>query len=542
LTQGANIDAKDVHDLTALHHAALQGDLEIVRFLLNRGSNVNEYHYYLGTPIFVAALRRHKDVVEALLKHRASLSVPYGDLATALHCACFGGDVAIFELMLAHGQHGDLTRVQGVQLEVLASIADTSLASYLAIARRIRRRTSSSKIRCSPILLAAERCHFDLLRLCRSKLHNAYRSAGAWEVIDMSTVQKDASQDSTWSFFGFSLPIHTVAPLTSTLLMWGAASLNLPLIEHLLEAGEQTDTRDRLGLTALHYAALPLEHATFEDVGKCFARLLQGSTISLQTAEILLRMMFSIKNMALDPRTSYKWGLGIHSRCVASILDYMASAHERQTASSMALIEVVSYDICPAESIELLCKNATILDADASQLARARKCFTAALHRAVNGFASNAIILTLLYHGADPNDCSDSRRLPLTSAVLGLVNREIVPVLLDHGADPYTIEQKEPWMGETPYSIATKRKEQDLIELFTRASSEQAQTIRKVNESTDSGASQSTVARADVPSVLRGREDHKPLAKAALKTTRRSWFAGISAFPLPRFRKDGGSK
>jgi ankyrin repeat protein len=101
LAQGADVDARDESGVAALCHAAFRGDHENVRFLLSRGANVNEARNLFGTPICVAALRRHTEVVETLLQHKANLSVRSGREASALHCACFGGDIAIFESILA---------------------------------------------------------------------------------------------------------------------------------------------------------------------------------------------------------------------------------------------------------------------------------------------------------------------------------------------------------------------------------------------------------------------------------------------------------
>ena len=59
LSRGANVDARDGGGLTALYHAAFQGDSKNVQGLLQHGADVNSGHHLLGTPIAVAALRGH---------------------------------------------------------------------------------------------------------------------------------------------------------------------------------------------------------------------------------------------------------------------------------------------------------------------------------------------------------------------------------------------------------------------------------------------------------------------------------------------------
>jgi ankyrin repeat protein len=509
LAQGADVDSKDESGVAALHYAAFRGDYENVRLLLNRGADVNTEHFLFGSPICVAALRRHTQVVVVLLAHKADLALSCHYMVTALHCACFGGDVTIFESMLEHGQGKDLAQSHVVDLGLLAFMADMSLGPHQAVHRWRRISRSEAQTKCSPILLAAERCHFDLLRLCRSKFYDAYRSPGAWngETHPALAASTGSSAFSAWSSLGFLLPVLAAsfaAPISPTLLMWGAATLNLPLIEHLLESGEQTYTEDGIGRNALHYAALPVEHAAFEDVERCFQRLLQGSPIKSLIAQKLLMLTVDHRHPALDPRTSHRLGSDVHSRCIRSVLDHMASEHEKRTSSREALLSIFfAGSPYPADSIYLLCKNAKPLKGDASQLARARECFTIVLHQAVDGHASSAIISILLDHGADPNDCSGSRCLPLTAAVLELANTDIVSVLLNRGADPNMIEQMKPWKGKTPYNIAVKFEKQDAVKLFARVSSEQIPTTRRASKA----------------------------------TSYHSWFAGISALPLPFLQK-----
>jgi ankyrin repeat protein len=558
LNHGADVDAKNDQGLTALHYATFRGDHENVKLLLDRGANVNVETYDFGAPIFLAALKRHTKVVEVLLQHKADLSMSFDGLATALHCACFGGDVAIFESILRHGQDGDLVRVQVVHLETLAFMADANLASYHDVPRRKRIRISTPSIRCSPLLLAAKRCQFDMIQLCRLNFYDAYCSPGTWETVVTWESTRYASKNSTfsaWSDLGFALPTDAAVPMNPTLLMWGAASLNLPLIEHLLEAGEKTDTQDTVGRTAIHYAALPLEHATFEDVSKCFQRLLQGSSMNLQIAETLLRLTVSAEHPALDPRTSHKWGSNIHSRCIASILDNSKSTHEKQRASCEALQSIASYDMVSEDSIALLCKNSTVPDGDASQLARVYECLTTALHRALYQSASYDVILILLKHGADPNHCSEYQSLPLTTAILEELTKDVISALLDYGADPNKIDAtagvpantpfemaaKAGVRANTPYKLAAFTERQDVTKLLKRVSSEQAKAIWKANRRLGSAHSVeglSTMAGTDAPHAPNECGDATRTAKATPRRKRRSWFAGVSAFPLPRFLKD----
>lgn len=159
-------------------------------------------------------------------------------------------------------------------------------------------------ITCSPILLAAERCNFDILHLYWSKFDHDYFTLGVWDFSDREgkathngraqrrikwasvesrsgpSYASKESGSSAWSTLGFPLAAWENPP--STLLMWESATLNLPLISHLLGGGASASTTDEIGQTALHYAAAPLMEATFKDVKVC-VRLLLADQVSVST-------------------------------------------------------------------------------------------------------------------------------------------------------------------------------------------------------------------------------------------------------------------
>lgn len=62
----AQIDAKSKKGLTPLMAAAKGGNLEIVRFLLERGADVNARNEYGKTALRLAALDHRDDVVDYL--------------------------------------------------------------------------------------------------------------------------------------------------------------------------------------------------------------------------------------------------------------------------------------------------------------------------------------------------------------------------------------------------------------------------------------------------------------------------------------------
>lgn len=70
--KGANINAtltkNSANGWTALHYAAINGDAELVRYLIKYGANVNKSTGEGSTPLYLAKLANHEDVISILKK------------------------------------------------------------------------------------------------------------------------------------------------------------------------------------------------------------------------------------------------------------------------------------------------------------------------------------------------------------------------------------------------------------------------------------------------------------------------------------------
>jgi ankyrin repeat protein len=349
--------------------------------------------------------------------------------------------------------------------------------------------------------LAAERCNFDLLHLCWSEFHHDYFLLSLWDFSDVEekaannerpqrrikaswpsvesrsgiSYASKASTSSAWSTLGFPLAVREHP--RSTLLMWAAASLNLPLLTHLLKAGASANTTDELGQTALHYAATPLLEATFKDIRECVRLLLadQALTSTKPSTRIAqnppptrsirspLELVVGKDHAALDPRTSFKWGRDIHQTCISSFLDPLATDNERSELARTALLHALSHSMCPTDSIKLLCKHAVGPNDNFDSLVESGG-MDEALYHALGNSAAQPIILILLDHGANPN--AETIRLPLNMAMASRASEGVVTALLQRGADP----NLRPKSGQpvTPYECAKNYGRQDVINLFTR--------------------------------------------------------------------------
>ena len=87
---------------TALHAASFEGHLQVVRYLLRLGVDVNVRNTENDTPLLLASMEGHLDVVQCLLYHEADLDLENTFLQTPLILAAFFGHVDIVQLLLEH--------------------------------------------------------------------------------------------------------------------------------------------------------------------------------------------------------------------------------------------------------------------------------------------------------------------------------------------------------------------------------------------------------------------------------------------------------
>lgn len=102
LNGGANVDARDKHGDTPLHLAAAKGNLAIVKMLVARGADVNARDESGATPLAAAAFYKQTEVAALLLSAHANPELADESGDTPLHLAAEAGAVKAAELLLAH--------------------------------------------------------------------------------------------------------------------------------------------------------------------------------------------------------------------------------------------------------------------------------------------------------------------------------------------------------------------------------------------------------------------------------------------------------
>ena len=115
ILNGDTLDSLDTLGFNFLHYASLEGNLEVVRMLLDRGVPVNivsENHQRI-VPIHWACLRAHMDVVLLLLERGADINAGDSEGHTPLQKAAQYGQTKLCQTLVARGCAVDQTDRHG---------------------------------------------------------------------------------------------------------------------------------------------------------------------------------------------------------------------------------------------------------------------------------------------------------------------------------------------------------------------------------------------------------------------------------------------
>jgi ankyrin repeat protein len=125
ISNGANVNAADARASTPLHFAAMQGDIGIVRLLLENSAVVYAKtvsgDYPGETPLHTAAFAGHTEIAELLLAYGADVNATDQYIYTPLRRTVDQGYLALAELLIEQG--ADITTTDGSGVTLLHVVA-----------------------------------------------------------------------------------------------------------------------------------------------------------------------------------------------------------------------------------------------------------------------------------------------------------------------------------------------------------------------------------------------------------------------------------
>lgn len=106
------LDARDEYERTPLHWACRGVHLEVARYLIEAGADINAKDANIITPLHSVASRGHRDATQLLLDSGAIVDSPDYEEHTALHYAAREGHSEVVALLLARGANIEARNVR----------------------------------------------------------------------------------------------------------------------------------------------------------------------------------------------------------------------------------------------------------------------------------------------------------------------------------------------------------------------------------------------------------------------------------------------
>lgn len=290
LGRGVNVNAKNVHNRTALHYAVACRNLEAVDVLLRRRAKLDLQDKYGVSPIHLAAWFGSLAILKLLVQGGADQRIENMEGMNMMHCAAVNDHVDIVTYIVDDLQMKELDKEDNLGNRPFAVAAEHGSVKMLQMLMEEPYKMSTmaeNKNGDTPLHLAARNGHLEALQmlLTQFEIRNEVNDAGETALYlaasgaytDCVIALLDADCDPNITTTNRTSPLHVVCErgytAVVTILVDHGTELNIQnqhfqtpfhlavkyghntVMKTLLNSGCDTDITDHVGQTALHVAA-----------------------------------------------------------------------------------------------------------------------------------------------------------------------------------------------------------------------------------------------------------------------------------------------
>ncbi|MBN2072161.1 MAG: ankyrin repeat domain-containing protein [Candidatus Krumholzibacteriota bacterium] len=256
LDAGADVDAGDSDNSTALGIAAMRKHHEMVRFLLEQGADVNHRDRKADTPLSFACYRGNDEMVQILIDSGADLYFrnPHGE--TMLHYACQRGLPALAAHIVANGTDLETQSINGGTPLAYAAGSDNTEIVRMLLENGANPNPPVKKGDVTPLIFTTWR---DAVESARILLENGANTEtrGYQGKTALMNAADNCSMEMASLLIEHGANVNAVDENGATALVLAAEKGKAGQVEALIKAGAKPELgKDKCGRTALQLAAI----------------------------------------------------------------------------------------------------------------------------------------------------------------------------------------------------------------------------------------------------------------------------------------------
>ena len=437
IDHGADVNATNKNNMTALVIACVMGNKDAIRVLLNAGADPNIADVD-GNTWLHGAVRGEctKVVLEAIIGKGADVNTTNKDGATPLMIACGKGNKDDIKLLLHAGADPNITDDNGNTWLHEAVRGECSEEVLQTIIDHGANTNATSEENITALMVACKTGNVNII--------NALLNAGANTNVNGDTcliyaIANAGNKNVIQVLIDCGVDVNAANKDSITALMIACWMGNIDIIYFLLKAGAYTNITDVNGATCLTYAidghcseympqTIVNRGAVMNATKKCQDFVL--TTSCYKRTEDAINIML---NAGADPNITDDCG---HTCLHAAVIGRCNTGILQVIIDHMVDMNATTYE--SKSALSLACRIGNV---DAMNV--------------------------LLNAGADPNITDADGNTPLHHAIEGSCSKQTLEVIIGHGADVNTTNKN----GITAFMLACKKRNTDAMKMFqnTRA-------------------------------------------------------------------------
>ncbi|MEI0612043.1 ankyrin repeat domain-containing protein [Brachyspira pilosicoli] len=269
LEQGANCNALDSYDRTALINASVSGYDDIAKLLIEEGTDVNIRDKAGATALMYTARDTNYEMVEFLLKNGADVNIRDITGETALYYSIEHNSrgqenerenaIKILNLLIKYGADVNTKNDEGTSLlDVSYKISesfDKNKEMFKILVENgfdLESRINDDSSDYTPLMIAVYKEDYDMVKYLLDKGANP-NTANNENKTALMIANDEGNNNIVKLLIQQGANINTQDEYGITVLMYAAVSGNYEMVKFLLENGANINTKDNYGNTVLYY-------------------------------------------------------------------------------------------------------------------------------------------------------------------------------------------------------------------------------------------------------------------------------------------------